>query len=134
MVGTAVALRNMRWVGHVARRHKRNVRERQLEGKAHLQEVSVEGASISCVRLTAQYSMATVTVWCTPRGAEPPVAQECRCSHAQLHIWDSLSVCSPKGHIACASPPRYVNVFRELNTVTVYSCTASDTHTHTTVH
>lgn len=49
-----------------------------------------------------------------------------------------LFVCSPKGHIACASPAPYVNVFRELNTVTVYSCTASDTHTHihthTTVH
>ena len=55
MVGTAVALRNIRWAGHVARRHKRNVQERKLEGKAHLQVVSKEGTSISCVQLTAQY-------------------------------------------------------------------------------
>jgi len=55
MVGTAVALRNMRWAGHVARRHKRNVQENKPEGKAHLQVVSVELTSISCVHLTARY-------------------------------------------------------------------------------
>jgi len=107
-----------------------------------LQEVSVEGASISCVHLTAQYSMAMITVWCAPRGADPPVAQECRCSHARLHIWDTVCLSAPRKDTVLASPPpvpvpaRYVNVFRELNTVTVYSCTANDTHTtvHQTAH
>jgi hypothetical protein len=55
MVGTA-----HRWAGHVARRHKRNVQERKLEGKAHWQVVSKEGTSISCVQLTAQYRNQTV--------------------------------------------------------------------------
>jgi len=108
MVGTAVALRNMRWAGHVARRHKRNIQERKLEGNAHLQEVSVEGASIPCVHLTAQYSTAMVTVWNAPRGAEPPVAQECHCSHARLHIWDTvcLSVCLLPERTHCLRLPR----------------------------
>ena len=63
MVGTAVALRNMRWAGHVARRHKRNVQENKPEGKAHLQVVSVELTSISCVHLTARYRNQRAWQW-----------------------------------------------------------------------
>jgi hypothetical protein len=66
---------------------------------------------------------------CTPRSGPNCGSRVSLFPRPAAHLGHSLSVCSPKGHIACA-PARYVNAFRELNTVTVHSCTASDTHTH----
>jgi hypothetical protein len=100
-VGTAVALRNMRWAGHVARRHKRNVpyKKESLKGRPTCKYKRRRYVDILCssdCSVQEPESMAMITVWCAPRGADPPVAQECRCSHARLHIWDTAYLSAPR--------------------------------------